>query len=105
MEIKKPFNLHKWIDENRHLLKPPVGNKNLYVESGDYIVMIVAGPNAAPYISPTPAMPHPVCRRICVECRCKKKYTSIFCLSRMCRGKYHEISVSRFVNNRSQKCV
>ena len=24
--------------ENRNLLKPPVGNKNLYVESGDYIV-------------------------------------------------------------------
>ena len=46
MEIKKPFNLQKWIDDNRHLLKPPVGNKNLYIESGDYIVMIVAGPNA-----------------------------------------------------------
>ena len=46
MEIKKPFNLHRWINENRHLLKPPVGNKNLYVESEDYIVMIVAGPNA-----------------------------------------------------------
>ena len=47
MNIKKPFNLQKWIDENRHLLKPPVGNKNLYVESEDYIVMIVAGPNAS----------------------------------------------------------
>ena len=46
MSIKTPFNLQKWIDENRHLLKPPVGNKNLYVESDDYIVMIVAGPNA-----------------------------------------------------------
>lgn len=46
MAIQKPFNLNKWIEENRDLLKPPVGNKNLYVSSGDYIVMIVAGPNA-----------------------------------------------------------
>ena len=46
MAIQKPFNLKKWIEENRDLLKPPVGNKNLYIDSGDYIVMIVAGPNA-----------------------------------------------------------
>lgn len=46
MAIQKPFNLTKWIEDNRDLLKPPVANKNLYVESGDYIVMIVAGPNA-----------------------------------------------------------
>lgn len=46
MSIKQPFNLNQWIEENRSLLKPPVGNKNLYADAGDYIVMIVGGPNA-----------------------------------------------------------
>ena len=45
-KINPPFNLNKWIEENRHLLKPPIGNKNLTVDAGDFIVMIVAGPNA-----------------------------------------------------------
>ena len=46
MIIKPPFNLPEWIEENRDMLKPPVGNKNLYKDAGDYIVMVVAGPNA-----------------------------------------------------------
>lgn len=46
MAISKPFNLTRWVEDNRDLLKPPVGNKNLYVDAEDYIVMIVAGPNA-----------------------------------------------------------
>ena len=46
MSIRRPFNLKQWIDSNRELLKPPVGNKNLYADAGDYIVMIVGGPNA-----------------------------------------------------------
>jgi len=46
MPIPRPFSLQKWIDEHRHELKPPVGNRNLYKDAGDYVVMIVAGPNA-----------------------------------------------------------
>ncbi len=46
MSITKPFNLQQWIDENRDTLKPPVANKNLYKDAGDYIVMVVGGPNA-----------------------------------------------------------
>ncbi len=45
MPIARPFNLTQWIDENRHLLKPPVGNKQIYVENDDFIVMVVGGPN------------------------------------------------------------
>ncbi|MEY4887179.1 MAG: hypothetical protein RL767_650, partial [Bacteroidota bacterium] len=40
------FNFHRWLEEHRHELKPPVGNKNLTPDSEDYIVMVVAGPNA-----------------------------------------------------------
>jgi len=46
MPITRPFNLHQWINDNRQLLKPPVGNASLYKEAGDFIVMIVGGPNS-----------------------------------------------------------
>ena len=46
MPVQRAFNLNKWIDEHRHLLKPPVGNQSVYVDSGDFIVMVVGGPNS-----------------------------------------------------------
>lgn len=46
MAIQRPFNLNNWIAENRHLLKPPVGNQCVYKEAGDFIVMVVGGPNS-----------------------------------------------------------
>jgi len=41
-----PFNIKSWIDEHRHLLKPPVGNQVVYKGNDDFIVMIVGGPNS-----------------------------------------------------------
>lgn len=45
MEPLHAFNFRDWIDANRALLKPPVGNKRVF-RDGDFIIMVVGGPNA-----------------------------------------------------------
>jgi len=45
MPIAPPFNLHRWIEQHRDLLKPPVGNKLLFQDSA-FIIMAVGGPNS-----------------------------------------------------------
>ena len=44
-EIAEPFSFSGWIGDNQHLLKPPVGNKEMLPGSDDFIVMVVGGPN------------------------------------------------------------
>ncbi|GAB3672449.1 3-hydroxyanthranilate 3,4-dioxygenase [Actinocorallia lasiicapitis] len=39
-----PFNLNGWIAENQHLLKPPVGNVQIWKDA-DLMVTLVGGPN------------------------------------------------------------
>ena len=44
MAIAPPFDVARWIERNRAQLRPPVGNKLLF-ENGEFIVMVVGGPN------------------------------------------------------------
>jgi 3-hydroxyanthranilate 3,4-dioxygenase len=45
MEPLTSFNLRQWIDAHRAELRPPVCNKQVF-EQGEFIIMVVGGPNA-----------------------------------------------------------
>ncbi len=40
----RPLNFPKWLDDNAHLLKPPVGNQQVWSDA-DFMVTVVGGPN------------------------------------------------------------
>ena len=46
MKSLTAFNFQQWIDEHRHLLKPPVCNKVIW-EDGDFIAMVGRNPGLA----------------------------------------------------------
>lgn len=39
-----PLNFQRWLDDNAQLLKPPVGNQQIWLDS-NYMVTVVGGPN------------------------------------------------------------
>ncbi|MEM7129195.1 MAG: 3-hydroxyanthranilate 3,4-dioxygenase [Chloroflexota bacterium] len=46
MTNAKPFNFNQWINDNRHLLRPPVGAKTVFEASDTYMIFVVGGPNS-----------------------------------------------------------
>src|SRR5439155_3231586 len=56
MTMTAPFNLHAWINDNRNLLKPPVGNHMLWNQG--LMIMVVGGPNQRSdfHVNPTEEM-------------------------------------------------
>lgn len=45
MSLSAPFDFQQWIEDHRHLLKPPVGNQLVFKDS-EFIIMVVGGPNS-----------------------------------------------------------
>lgn len=44
LKYGNPLNFQRWLDENAHLLKPPVGNQQIWKDA-DFMVTVVGGPN------------------------------------------------------------
>lgn len=65
------LNLEKWIRENRKHLKPPVSNRQLFVDAEDVIVFVSGGPNTRNdfHVNPTEELFYQVKGDIAVRVR------------------------------------
>ncbi|MCA9279121.1 MAG: 3-hydroxyanthranilate 3,4-dioxygenase [Phycisphaeraceae bacterium] len=65
------LNFAKWIEDNKHDLKPPVSNKQLFTESEDVIVFVSGGPNTRNdyHVNPTEELFYQVKGDIAVRVR------------------------------------
>lgn len=44
-ELGRAVDFGAWLEDNEHLLQPPVNNKQMFTQAKDFIVMVVGGPN------------------------------------------------------------
>lgn len=65
--LPAPINIQKWIEENEHLLQPPVNN--YCVHRGGFTVMIVGGPNERTdyHVNQTPEYFHQLKGEMCLK--------------------------------------
>ena len=71
MKTYAKLNFEKWIEENRHDLKPPVSNKQLFTDSKDLILFVSGGPNTRNdyHVNPTEELFYQVKGDIAVRVR------------------------------------
>ncbi len=44
LKYGRPLNFPRWLQDNAHLLQPPVGNRQVWADS-DFMITVVGGPN------------------------------------------------------------